>query len=66
MEEIDEIFVRFKDSSGSSPDVKFAAGAGRSPSYSPPDAKGNFVTPEKRGIPKELFSPEVSAKFLSA
>ena len=55
MHEIDEIFVRFSDTSGSSPDFKFAAGAGRSPSYSPPDDKGNFITPVKRGNPKSLF-----------
>ena len=69
MHEIDEIFVRFSDTSGSSPDFKFAAGAGRSPSYSPPDDKGNFITPVKRGNPKSLFSEEVrtsfSAQFLS-
>ena len=62
MQEIDEIFFRFSDSSGNSPDVKFAAGAGRPPSYSPPDGKGNFVTPKKRGNPKELFSSDVSLR----
>ena len=61
LHEIDEIFVRFSDASGSSPDVKFAAGAGHSACYSPPDAKGNFVTPTKRGCPKALFAPEVRA-----
>ena len=59
MEEIDEIFFRFSDSKGNSPDVKFAAGAGHPPSYSPPDGKGNFITPEKRGNPKALFPFEV-------
>lgn len=57
MKEIDEIFFLFQDKEGNSPDIKFAAGAGRPPpSYSPPDGKGNFVTPKKRGNPKELFS----------
>ena len=60
LHEIDEIFFKFGDSSGDSPDVKFAAGAGHSPSYSPPDAKGNFVTPAKRGVPKTLFPTDVS------
>ena len=60
MNEIDEIFFRFSDSTGDSPDVQFAAGAGRTPAYSPPDGKGNFVTPIKRGNPKTLFSDKVS------
>jgi hypothetical protein len=54
LSEIDEIIFNFKDSLGNSPAIKFAAGAGRTPSYSPPDDLGNFVTPQKRGVPKAL------------
>ena len=62
MEEIDEIFFKFGDSTGDSPDVKFAAGTGHAPAYSPPDGKGNFITPVKRGNPKSLFDCDVRAQ----
>lgn len=62
LHEIDEIFFRFHDTSGRSPDVKFVAGAGRSPPYLPPDSDGNFITPQKRGNPRTLFAQRTVSK----
>ena len=64
LNEIDEIFFRFRDVNGQSPDVKFVAGTGHSPPYLPPDDKGNFVTPQKETNPRTLFSQRtVSARY---
>ena len=59
LDEIDSAIFKFKDSSGSSPDVKFASGHGlAAPPYLSPDDDGVFVTPKKK-TPRSLSNKEI-------
>ena len=48
LEEIDSAIFKFKDGSGSSPDVNIASGQGFAAPYLPPGEGGEFVTPKKK------------------
>ena len=48
LDEIDSAIFKFKDGSGSSPDVNFASGQGYAAPYLPPGESGEFLTPKKK------------------